>query len=89
MVRIITDYLDQTVKLYPNKIAFIDQKDKITFRELQVLAQKLGLLLIQKNIFQKPVAILLGKSHKTIVALMGIAYSGNFYTVLDNKMPLY
>lgn len=88
MVRIITDYLDQTVKLYPNKIAFIDQKDKITFRELQVLAQKLGLLLIQKNIFQKPVAILLGKSHKTIVAMMGIAYSGNFYTVLDNKMPL-
>ena len=88
MVRIITDYLDQTAQLYPDKAAFASQKENITFRDLRDTAQKLGSALIHKNIFQKPVAILLEKSPRTIIAMLGVAYSGNFYTILDDKMPL-
>lgn len=88
MIRLVTDYLDQTANLYPNKNAFIGNDSKITFKELQCASRKLGTALIQKGVFQKPIAILLEKSPKTIVAMMGVAYSGNFYTILDNKMPL-
>ncbi len=43
--------------------------------------------LIKKNLYKKPVAIFMDKKIESIVFFMGAAYSGNFYVVLDTKMP--
>lgn len=88
MNRIVTDYLDRAASNFPNKFAFVDDSRKITFQELQSEAQQIGMKLIEKNIFKQPIVIFLDKSVECIAAFMGIAYSGNFYTVLDTKMPL-
>lgn len=87
-IRFVTDYLDNAAKAYPDKTAFADHNRTVTFKEVQTEAQKTAMSLIGQNIFKKPVAIFLDKQVECIHAFLGAAYSGNFYTVLDTKMPV-
>lgn len=87
-VRLVTDYLDNAVEKFPDKVAFVDEKRKMTFRELHDEAKRIAVSLIRDKVFKQPVAVFLDKQAECISSMMGVAYSGNFYTVLDVKMPL-
>lgn len=87
MVRLITDYLDSTVLKYPEKVAFADGKDSITFKELQVGALSVAAILKIHKCTKKPVAIFLDKGISCLVGMLGVAYSGCYYTVIDTAMP--
>lgn len=88
MARIITDYLDETVQNYADKIAFTDSDMELTYAQLKIDAYKVAQKIVQKNVFKKPIVIYFEKSVRCIVALLGVAYSGNFYTILDADMPV-
>jgi len=88
MARIITDYLDETAQNYADKIAFTDSDRELTYSQLKAEAYHVAQTIVQKNIFKSPVVIYLEKSVRCITTLMGVAYSGNFYTVLDTDMPV-
>ena len=87
MIRVVTDYLDQTVKKYPDKVAFVDEKRSISFSELQNEAHHIATKLIDMKLFKQPVLVYLDKSVEVIAAFEGITYSGNFYCPLDTHMP--
>ena len=87
MCRLITEYLDETVKQFPDKIAFIDKDRKITFQELKNEAFCIAYEFVKMNCLKKPVLIFMEKSVSMISSFMGVAYSGNFYSPLDTKMP--
>lgn len=87
MVRIVTDYLDQTAKLYPDKAAFIDERRTMTFSGLQEESRRIAGRIIELGLRKNPVAVYLNKSVECIAAFMGTAYSGNFYSPIDTKMP--
>lgn len=59
----VTCWLDETVKKYPEKIAFIDENRSITFSEIKNYALKTATALIVKNLFKKPIAIYLSLIH--------------------------
>lgn len=88
MAILITDYLEDTVKTYPDKIAFVDRLHTITFCELRKRAFCVADSLIDRGLIKKPVLVFLEKSVECIVAFMGVAYSGNFYSPIDTKMPM-
>lgn len=88
MVNLVIDYLENTAKTYPDKIAFVDRKDKITFSELRKKAFGIADFLIGKGYFKKPVLVFIEKSVSCVIAFMGAAYSGNFYSPIDTKMPM-
>ena len=88
MKRIITDYLDETANKYPDKIALTDDKRTLTFTELRAESQQIATELINRKIFRQPVAIFLDQSVESVICMLGAAYSGNFYTIIDTKMPL-
>ena len=88
MLNNITIWLDETAKYFPDKVAFVDENKKVTFKELQQLALEVAGCLLAVNIYKSPVAIMIEKSVDTLVAFMGVAYSRNFYTVLDVHMPV-
>lgn len=88
MANLVIDYLEDTAKKYPNKIAFADRKDEITFDELRRGALNIATFLIDKGLFKKPILIFLEKNVSCIVAFMGVVYSGNFYSPIDTKMPV-
>ena len=87
MARIVTDYLDETVQKYPDRIAFVDEKRSITFSQLQKEAHQIAGDLIDAGLFKKPVLVYLDKSVEVIAAFEGISYSGNFYSPIDTHMP--
>ncbi len=87
MARVVTDYLDKTVKQYPNKVAFIDENRSMTFGELQNEAHHVASELIKNGFFKQPILVYLDKCAECIAAFEGITYSGNFYSPLDTHMP--
>ena len=87
MNRIITDYLDNTASRFPDKMAFDDDTREVTFSRVRDEALKVAEALTDADIRKKPVAVLMDKKVECINAILGVAYSGNFYTVLDVHMP--
>ena len=88
MARLVLDYLEETVKIYPEKVAYIDRSEEITFRNLRERSFAIASELIERKIFKKPILIFLEKNVFCITAFMGVAYSGNFYSPIDTKMPM-
>lgn len=88
MAYLVTDYLEETVKKYPEKIAFDDCTRKISFRQLRTEAMMIAQQLIDLGLYKKPILVFLEKSTYCISSFIGAAYSGNFYSPLDTKMPL-
>ena len=87
MARVITDYLDLVVKKYPDKLAVSLDKQELTFKGLQVISKKIATSIIKKGLKNNPIIILLDKSPKTIVSLMGVAYSGNSVSYTHLTLP--
>ncbi len=86
--KLITEYLEETAAKYPDKIAVVDEQSQVPFRELRSQAFRVAEELMHKGVFKKPVAVLMEKGAACFSAFLGVAYSGNFYTPIDSKMPL-
>lgn len=85
----LTEYLDETVEQVPEKIAVVDQERKLSFRSLEKQAKGLANILIEKlnAVINMPVGVFLEKSIESVIADIGILYSGNAYMNLDIKTP--
>ena len=85
----ILEYLENTVKTYPNKTAIIDEKDNISFECLQKQAKNIASYLQSNNIDKNlPIGVFLPKSIEAIKSFLGIVYNGDFYVPLDIKNPI-
>src|SRR5262245_53836352 len=72
----------------PTKVALSDQGQDYTFQQLEVFAKNCAALILSRIAApNQPVAVFLEKSVATIVADLGILYSGNCYANLDTKSP--
>ncbi len=87
MVRVVTDYLEKTIQQYANKVAYVDINRSITFFKLQDEAYRVASYFIRNKVKKMPVLIFMDKSVSCISSFMGVAYSGNFYSPIDTKMP--
>lgn len=84
---LVTDYFEETVDKYFDKIAFVDNNREITFGSLKKDALKIATTLVNENCFKKPVMVYMDKSIDCVVSFLGIAYSGCFYSPIDTSMP--
>jgi len=85
----ILEYLEQgALRHCPDKVALVDGDRSFTFSELERYAKRCAALLARRqDVTHQPVAVFLPKCAETVVADLGIAYSGNIYTNLDVKSP--
>lgn len=88
MPRRMTDFLDEAVKTHPDKVAFTEEERSLTYKELQEEAYKIAMPIIKAGFRKKPVALYFDKSIYCISSMMAVAYSGNFYSVIDTEMPV-
>ncbi|EPV2544091.1 amino acid adenylation domain-containing protein [Campylobacter upsaliensis] len=92
MICHIDDFLQKSVKKFPQKMLFKEMGGvSITYKEFDDLSQKVATKLLNtlaKEPIQSPILIILPKSINTLISFFGVAKSGNFYTLLDEKMPL-
>lgn len=84
----VLELLEKNSRIYPSKIAFADINNQITYQELVSDAKRLATQLASINQKNQPIAVYLDKSVKIPLAMMGVAYSGNFYVIIDAEMPV-
>lgn len=85
----LVEYLEQTVAQVPEKPAVIIDNSSISFAELHFRSLVISQIITDlQNITNKPVAVYLPKSIESVLADLGITYSGNAYMNLDVKTPL-
>ena len=84
----VLEYMETALSRNPQKVLIADSVSRLTCQEFQEQARQIGSFLIRKlHVFQQPVAVFLDKSPACAAAMMGVVYSGNFYTVLDASQP--
>ncbi len=83
----VLDYLIDTVKRVPDKIAFANEKDALTFLDVENQHKAVATFLADKGIYKEPVVVFMNKHPKTITAFFGVIAAGDFYVPIDEEMP--
>ena len=84
-MRSLVESIIKNKNINPNKTIFVDENKSITNNELYDEAMHIASYLSKYD--NKPIIIEMPKSVDTIVCMVGVLLSGNFYTVLDINMP--
>lgn len=84
----VLDKFESVVDVYPDKKAVADSKRCYTFLELKREALRVSKM-IEEFLDEKRegVGVFVDRTIDTIVLMLGIIYSGNFYIPLDPSMP--
>ncbi len=82
------EYLEETVRREPSKIAFSDGKYSLTFLEIYTKARALGSYLAAQGLYREPIAVCMKKGPEAVTAFFGVLYSGCYYVPMDTDMPL-
>lgn len=83
----VLDYLNHIVSVKPDKTAFADDTQALTFRQVYEQSRAVGTYIHQKGIYKKPVVVFMRKRPKEIAAFFGIITAGDFYVPIDEEMP--
>ncbi len=84
----VLEYLERDALLFPDKTAFADVKNSVTYGELLQTARRIGTACAAYTRTRRPVVVLSEKSVETVSVFFGIVYAGCFYVCLDLKHPL-
>ena len=83
----ILDYLTETVSRKPDKTAFSDGTNALSFQELSDQSRSIGTWLHEEGIYREPVVIFMENHPKTVAAFLGAVAGGCFYVPVDAEMP--
>lgn len=83
----VLEYLENIVKVVPDKIAYADEISGVTFQEVYNDSRTIGTFLGEQGHYKEPIVVFMGKHPSTIVSFYGVIYSGCFYVPLDEEMP--
>lgn len=99
MERSILEWLERSAERFPDKAAYRDDRDILSFGELQREVRTIGGALREKiseasapdetgtALDVMPVAVLLGRSVHTIAAFLSVVYAGGCYAPIDGGLP--
>ena len=85
----VLEYLEKSADLYSGKSALVDDAGRVTYGELRAQAQAMGshLAKVSGGRTGQPIAVSIDRNVGSLVAFLGVVYSGNFYVPLDLQMP--
>lgn len=91
----ICDYLIIDADKYPDKLAFCDEEEQVSYRELLSRVQRIGGFLKEYLSSRDedaaspcPIAVFADHDVRTIEAIFGAAWCGNFYVPVDPRQPM-
>ena len=84
----VLEYLEHAAKTWPDRIAFEDEKEALTYPALMEAAKRVGTGLAAHAGLRQPVAVVMtDRSVRCVAGMMGAAYAGCCYSPLDATMP--
>lgn len=88
MQKNVLEYLEKILLKYKNKTAIIDNNNELTFKELEIHSKRLSFIITNKvSLIKRPICVFLPKSANSLIAFLGILYSGNIYVPMDVNTP--
>lgn len=85
----VLEFLESSVQKHPDRIAFADRYESITYEALWEQAQRVGSFIRKRGDFRnRPVAVVIDRNIKGLILFLGVVYSGNFYVPVDYTMPM-
>lgn len=86
----VLEYLEDAVKRLPQKTVFTDKKNNITYNTLLKYTRSIGTYIIDQTSGNRrqPIIVFVDRNVESLVACLGIAYSGNFYVPIEMQMPV-
>lgn len=85
-MKTILEYLDMQAALRPEKAAFCDETERLTFGEIDERTRRIGSALLNAGAKREPVAVLLPRSAKMLCAMLGAMRAGCAYVPLEAEM---
>ncbi len=83
----VLEYLENIVDKVPDKIAYADENNGATFRDVFDKSRAIGTFISQKEYYKEPVVVFMGKRPDAIITFYGVIYSGCYYVPIDEEMP--
>ena len=83
----VVDYLKNSYLNYPDRIACIDDKESLTYKELYESSDIVASNLLDKISVGTPVPLIMKKSCQALVIMWGIIKAGGCYCVIDAMQP--
>ena len=84
----VLDYLDNIVVRQPEKTAFSNGTEALTFAQVYQQSRAVGTFLHDQGVYHKPVVVFMNKHPKEIAAFFGVITAGDFYVPIDEEMPV-
>lgn len=89
MQRNVLEYLEATAPRLPDKTAYSNGTDSLTFGQVFRAARGIGTFLAGRGFSHEPVVVFMEKHPRSVAAFFGVVYSGCFYVPIDEEMPSY
>ncbi|MFT7723395.1 MAG: amino acid adenylation domain-containing protein [Roseateles sp.] len=84
----VAEYLFESARRWPNRLALEDERRAISFAQLVVAADRLARLLADRGVSPgDPIAVLVPKSAEAVVAIVASVFAGGVYIPLDGASP--
>jgi amino acid adenylation domain-containing protein len=91
MIKNILQLLEDNALNDPTKTALIDEKREVSYASYFDESQRIGSALAALHpdeLYSKPIIVFVDRRVDTVIAFMGVLYSGNFYVPIDTKTPI-
>lgn len=85
----VLEYLEKTAPRLPDKLAFSDGTEGLTFGQVFDHSRAIGSYLAAKGYGNEPVVVFMGKHPKCVPAFFGCVYGGCYYVPIDEEMPRF
>lgn len=86
-MRNVLEWLEESARKLPDKVAVSDVKNQLTFAELESRAKQTGTYIANQLSPRTPVALFLEKSSLCLATMLGAVYARCPYSVLDVRQP--
>ena len=83
----ILSLFENTAARFPDNTAVAGEGGEYSYRDLSEEAKRIGNAICSRGYFRSAAAVFLPKSFACIASMLGVLYSGNYYTVLDTESP--
>ena len=84
----VLEYLEHAAETWPDRTAFADEKEEMTFSALLDAAKRIGTGLAVHTEPRQPVAVIMtDRSVRCVASMLGVTYAGCPYAPLDAALP--
>ncbi|MBQ4531134.1 MAG: amino acid adenylation domain-containing protein [Lachnospiraceae bacterium] len=87
MICNVLEYLESAKEKFSEKDAFADVSKKVSYKQTEETAKRIGSGLLNKKIKQGTVVVLADRDVESLMTFFGIAYAGSIYVPVDKKLP--